>query len=123
MRLAKARANKARAKAKGSKDGQDKDKNKDKNKDLVECWNCGKLGDYTKDSWSKKNTKGGSKGMHKPKNADAHNLDSKLCCMVTKVKMFHKGSNVAKKIYAWLHSCVQRKQRVHHLHETERKQN
>ena len=43
--------------------------------------------------------------------------------------MFHKGSNVAKKIGVWiqkgverfsiprLHSCVQRKQRVQHLHE------
>ena len=48
--------------------------------------------------------------------------------------MFHKGSNVAKKIDALilegaerfsiprLHSCVQRKQLVQHLHETERKQ-
>ena len=57
--------------------GQDKDKNKDKSKDSVECWNCGKRGHYSKDFWSKKNTKGGSKGKHKPKNADAHNLDSK----------------------------------------------
>ena len=49
-----------------------------------------------------------------------------------KAYMFHKGSNVAKKIDAWiqewrftiprLHSCVQRKQRVQHLHETKRKQ-
>ena len=54
--------------------GQDKDKNKDS----VECWNCGKSGHYSKDCWSKKNTnKGGSKGKHKPKNADAHHLDSK----------------------------------------------
>ena len=30
-----------------------------------------------KNCWGKKNTKGGSKGKHKPKNADAHNLDSK----------------------------------------------
>ena len=47
--------------------------------------------------------------------------------------MFHKGSNVAKKIDAWvqkvlrdsitrLHSCVQSKQRAQHLHETEKKQ-
>ena len=57
--------------------GQDKDKSKDKNKDSVECWNCGKRGHYSKDCWNKKNTKGGSKGRHKPKNADAHNLDSK----------------------------------------------
>ena len=55
--------------------GQDKDKSKDKNKDSVDC---GKRGHYSKDCWSKKNTnKGGSKGKHKPKNADAHNLDSK----------------------------------------------
>ena len=71
---AKARANKAKestasAKAKGSKD---------KNKDSVECWTCGKHGHHTKDCWNKKNTnKGGSKGKYKPKNADAHNLDSK----------------------------------------------
>ena len=57
--------------------GQDKDKSKDKNKDSVECWNCGQRGHYSIYGWSKKNTKGGSKGKHKPKNADAHNLDSK----------------------------------------------
>ena len=58
--------------------GQDKDNSKDKNKDSVECWNCGKRGHYSKDCWSKKNTNGGgSKGKHKPQNADAHNLDSK----------------------------------------------
>ena len=58
--------------------GQDKDKSKDKNKDSVECWNCGKRGYYSKDCWSKKNTnKGGSKGKHKPKNADARSIDSK----------------------------------------------
>ena len=57
--------------------GQDKDKSKDKNKDSVERWNCGKRGHYSKDCWSKKNTnKGGSKGKYKPKNADAHNVDS-----------------------------------------------
>ena len=85
--FAKARANNAkastaRAKAKGKQGqqgqhGQDKDKSKDKSKDSVECRNCGKRGHYSKDCWSKKNTKGGSKGKHKPKNADAHNLDSK----------------------------------------------
>ena len=57
--------------------GQDKDKSKDKSKDSVECLNCGKHGHYSKDSWSKMNTTGGSKGKHKSKNADAHNLDSK----------------------------------------------
>ena len=55
----------------------DRDKSKDKNRDTVECWNCGKRGHFSKDCWFKKNTKGGSKGKHKPKNADAHNLDSK----------------------------------------------
>ena len=55
--------------------GQDRDKSMDK--DSVECWNCGKREHYSKDCWSMKNTKGGSKGKHKPKNADAHNLDSK----------------------------------------------
>ena len=42
-------------------------------KDSVECWNCGKRGHNSKDCWSKKNTR----GEHKPKNADAHNLDLK----------------------------------------------
>ena len=60
-----------------ARQGQDKDKSKDKSKDSVERWNCGKRGHYSKDCWSKKHTKGGSKGKHKPKNADAHNLDSK----------------------------------------------
>ena len=46
--------------------GQDKDKSKDKNKDSVECWNCGKRGHYSKDCWSKKNTKGGSKENTNP---------------------------------------------------------
>ena len=51
---------------------------KDKSKDSVERWNCGKRGHYSKDCWSEKNTnKGGSRGKHKPKNADAHNLDLK----------------------------------------------
>ena len=35
------------------------------------------MDNISKDFWSKKNTKGGSKGKHKPKNADVHNLDSK----------------------------------------------
>ena len=80
-KASKAKASTARAKAKEQhgqqgQHGQDKDKNKDK--DSVECWNCGKRGQYSQDFWSKKNTnKGGSKGKHKPKNADAHNLDSK----------------------------------------------
>ena len=53
------------------------DKDKSKNKDSIDCWNCGKRGHYSKDCWFKKNTKGGSKGNHKSKNAaDAHNLDS-----------------------------------------------
>ena len=40
---------------------------------MLELWKH-----YSKDCWSKKNTsKGGSKGKHKPKNVDAHNLDSK----------------------------------------------
>ena len=74
LRLAKARVNKAmasmaRAKAKGCKDKDSKDKSKDKI--------SGKRGPYSKDCWSKKDNKGGSKGKHKAKNAmDAHNLDS-----------------------------------------------
>ena len=85
VRLAKARANKAkgstaRAKAKGSKDSKD-DKAETLARtrtDSIECWNCGKRGHYSKDCWSKKNAnKDGSKGKHKSKNAtDAHNLDS-----------------------------------------------
>ena len=80
MHLAEARASTVRAKGKGKQGqhGQDKDKSRDKNKDSVECWNCRKRGHYSKDCWSKKKTNtGGSKGKHKPKNADAHNLDSK----------------------------------------------
>ena len=43
---------------------------------MLELWKALTL--LEKDCWSKKNNKGGSKGKHKPKNADAHNnLDSK----------------------------------------------
>ena len=78
----KGKHGKGKGKGKQGQQGQDKDKSKDKNKDKnknsVECWNCGKRGHYSKDCWSKENTnKGGSKGKHKPKNADADNLDSK----------------------------------------------
>ena len=67
-----------KGKGKQRQHGQDKDQSKDKNKDSVECWNCRKRGHYLKDCWSKKNTnKGGSKGKHKPKNADANNFGSK----------------------------------------------
>ena len=42
---------------------------------MMQLWKARTL---LEDYWSKKNTKGGSKGKHKPKNAtDAHNLDSK----------------------------------------------
>ena len=73
----KGKHGKGKGKNKQGQHGQDKDKSKDKSKDSVECWNCGKRGHYSKDCWSKKNTKGGSKGKHKPKNAGAHDLDSK----------------------------------------------
>ena len=68
---------KGKGKGKQGQHAQDKDKSKDKSKDSVECWNCGKRGHCSKDCWSKKNTKDGSKGKHQPKNADGHNLDSK----------------------------------------------
>ena len=56
--------------------GQDKSKDTGKNKDSIECWNCGKRGHNSKDCWSKKDNKCGSKGKHKAENAtDAHNLD------------------------------------------------
>ena len=86
MHLAKARASKAkasteRAKAKESKDSKDntdrtRTRARTRTRTRVECWNCGKRGHYSKDCWFKKNTKGGSKGKHKPKNADAHNRES-----------------------------------------------
>ena len=76
---AKAKVNKVKAgKGKGKQGQQGQHgQGKDKCKDSFEFWNCGKRGHYSKDCWNKKNTKGGSKGKHKPKNADAHNLDSK----------------------------------------------
>ena len=77
-RASRARASTEKAKAKESKDSKDNmDKSKDKNKDSVECWNCGRRGHYSKDCWFKKNTKGGSKGKHRSRSAEAHNLDSK----------------------------------------------
>ena len=57
-----------------------------------------------------------------------------LCCMVTKVTCSTKVRMLRRKLILVdpegverfsiprLHSCVQRKQRVQHLHETERKQ-
>ena len=65
----KGKHGKGKGKGKQGQYGQDKDKSKDKSKDVVECWSCGKRG-LSKDCWSKKNTKGGSKGKHKPKNAE-----------------------------------------------------
>ena len=76
----KSKHGKGKGKGKQGQQGQhrqDKDKSKDKSKDSVECWNYGRRGRYSKDCWRKKNAKGGSKGKHKPKSADAHNLDSK----------------------------------------------
>ena len=74
----KGKHGKGKGKGKHGQQGQQgRDKSKDKNKDSIECWNCGKRGICSKDCWSKKNTKGGSDGKHKSKNAtDAHNLDS-----------------------------------------------
>ena len=72
----KSKHGKGKGKGKQGQHGQH-GQDKYKSKDSVECWNCGKRGHYTKDCWSKKNIKGGSKGKHKPKSADAHNLDSK----------------------------------------------
>ena len=72
---AKARANKAKV----SKDSTDRTRTRARTKARIRLnvGILGKRGHYSKDCWSKKNTKGGSKGKHKPKNADAHNLDSK----------------------------------------------
>ena len=85
--LAKARANKAkastaRAKAKESKDSKDStDRTRTRartSKDSVECWNCGKRGHHSKERLlEQEEHQSGSKGKHKPNNADAHNLDSK----------------------------------------------
>ena len=72
----KCKHGKGKGKGKQGQQGQH-GQDKDKSKDSVECWNCGKRGHYSKSCWSKKNNKGGSKGKHKPKKADAHNLDSK----------------------------------------------
>ena len=64
-RASRARASTEKGKSKGKQGqqgqhGQDRDKSKDKNKDSVECWNCGRRGQYSKDCWFKKN-KGGSR--------------------------------------------------------------
>ena len=80
--LAKAKANKAKAstartKAKASKDNMDRTRTRVRTRTRIRLMELWKSGHYSKDCWSKKNTKGGSKGKHKPKNADAHNLDSK----------------------------------------------
>ena len=78
VHLTKARANKAkasteRAKAKESKDSKD---STDRTRTKARTRTRTRLSVFH-NSWTKKNTKGGSKGKHKPKNADAHNLDSK----------------------------------------------
>ena len=68
----KGKHGKGKGKGKQGQHGQDKDKSMDKSKDSVECWNGGKRGHHSKDCWFKKNTyKGGWKGKHKPKRADA----------------------------------------------------
>ena len=83
MHLAKARANKAkastaRAKAKANKDSKGStDRARTRARIRFNVGIVEKRGHYSKDCWSKKNTKSGSKGKHKPKNADAHNFDSK----------------------------------------------
>ena len=75
---AKASTARANAKAKDSKDSMDRTGTRARTRTRTRLnVGCGKRGHYSKDCWSKKNTKGGSKGKHKPKNADAHNLDSR----------------------------------------------
>ena len=57
--------------------GQDKDKSKDKSKDSVKCGNCGKTWTLLERLLEQEEHQRWFGGKHKPKNADAHNLDSK----------------------------------------------
>ena len=74
VHLVKARASTERTKAKESKDSKD---NTDRTGTRARTRTRGRRGHYSKDCWFKKNTKGGSKGKHRSRCADAHNLDSK----------------------------------------------
>ena len=82
MHLAKSRASTEKAKAKESKyskDNTDRTGTRARTRTRIRL-NVGiveDVGHYSKDCWSKKNTKGGSKGKHRSRSADAHNLDSK----------------------------------------------